>query len=60
MHVGQFIDQLLAEGRYCFTAEEALNTFGPTVVATRAALADTFVKLKEYKIIFVSLFIGMI
>ena len=38
MQAGQFIDKLIAEGRYSFNAQEALNVFGPTVVATRAAL----------------------
>jgi predicted transcriptional regulator of viral defense system len=38
MQAGQFIDQLIAEGRYCFNTEQALNSFGSTVVATRAAL----------------------
>ena len=38
MQAGQFISQLVVEGRYCFNAEEAQKAFGPTIVATRAAL----------------------
>lgn len=38
MQAGQFISQLVAEGRYCFNADEARGAIGPTVVATRAAL----------------------
>lgn len=38
MQAGKFIAELIAEGRYCFNAEEALNVFRSTTVATRAAL----------------------
>ena len=34
----KFISDLVAEGRYCFSAEEAVGALGATVVATRAAL----------------------
>ena len=38
MQAGQFIDQLIAGGRYCFNAEEARKIFRSTAIATRAAL----------------------
>jgi predicted transcriptional regulator of viral defense system len=34
----QFISDLVARGRYCFSTEEAVSALGATVVATRAAL----------------------
>ena len=34
----KFISDLVAGGRYCFSAEEAVGALGATVVATRAAL----------------------
>jgi predicted transcriptional regulator of viral defense system len=34
----QFISDLIAKGRYCFSTEEAVSALGGTVVATRAAL----------------------
>jgi len=34
----KFISDLIARGRYCFSAEEAVGALGATAVATRAAL----------------------
>jgi len=34
----KFISDLVARGRYCFSAEEAVNALGASAVATRAAL----------------------
>jgi len=34
----KFISDLVAKGRYCFSAEEAAGTLGTSAIATRAAL----------------------
>lgn len=38
MTAAKFISDLVARGRYCFTAQEAVGALGANVVATRAAL----------------------
>lgn len=38
MTAAKFISDLVARGRYCFSAKEAVDAFGANAVATRAAL----------------------
>jgi hypothetical protein len=38
MIISRYINDLLTQGKYCFSGVEAAQTFGSGVIATRAAL----------------------